>query len=458
MRPSRFLALVFAGPPVLFGACFSKETSGPDATVDAPYSEVDGAFGTAFCELPGSLVFGANGTTTLVAGGESAPALTWMTLPAGFCAHYFANVPTPRQIRFAPGGELFVASPSTATAGGAPPGLGAVIVLADDNFDGYADGQPHNLPVFLGNLPSTQGIAFSPGSFYYQNGTSIMILPYATGERTAPGVGAQLADITIYESSTHWPKTIDVADDGTIYAGNGGDQSEVCADTQFPRPFHGGILRIDGTAGGTPVAQGLRNPISIRCQHGHNLCFSVELALDGSGGTVGREKLVPIRDGDDWGFPCCATTNVPYDNVGTPNCSDVPPENVAFIVGDTPFGFDFEPGLWPAPYTNNILLALHGAFGSWHGERVVAIPTQPNGLPVTMSEIDAGFPGQVDFATGWDDGQSDHGRPAAATFAADGRLFIANDVNGDIFWIAPTTLNAAPQKDASVDANADVGD
>jgi glucose/arabinose dehydrogenase len=232
----------------------------------------------------------------------------------------------------------------------------------------------------------------------------------------------------------------------------------VCADTQFPRPFHGGILRIDGTAGGTPVAQGLRNPISIRCQHGHNLCFSVELALDGSGGTVGREKLVPIRDGDDWGFPCCATTNVPYDNVGTPNCSDVPPENVAFIVGDTPFGFDFEPGLWPAPYTNNILLALHGAFGSWHGERVVAIPTQPNGLPVTMSEIDAGFPGQVDFATGWDDGQSDHGRPAAATFAADGRLFIANDVNGDIFWIAPTTLNAAPQKDASVDANADVGD
>ena len=137
MRPSRFLALVFAGPPVLFGACFSKDTSGPDATVDAPYNEVDGAFGTAFCELPGSLVFGTNGTT-LVAGGESAPALTWLTLPPGFCAHYFANVPTPRQSRFAPGGELFVASPSTATAGGAPPGLGAVIVLADDNFDGYA--------------------------------------------------------------------------------------------------------------------------------------------------------------------------------------------------------------------------------------------------------------------------------------------------------------------------------
>jgi len=63
---------------------------------------------------------------------------------------------------------------------------------------------------------------------------------------------------------------------------------------------------------------------------------------------------------------------------------------------------------------------------------------------VTTSELDAGFPGLVDFATGWDDGLRDHGRPAAATFAADGRLFIANDANGDIFWIAPVTLNAPP--------------
>jgi glucose/arabinose dehydrogenase len=445
--------LVAAGPCVVFGACTGGKS---DATVPA-YVEVDGSFGMGFCDLPGSLVFGPNGKTTLVAGGESAPALTWMTLPSGFCAHYFAHVPRPRQLRFAPGGELFVASPITATAGGAPPGLGSIIVLADDNFDGYADGQPSNNPVFLGNLPSTQGIAFGPGSFYYQDATRIMMLPYATGERSAPSVGSQLADITVFTSSLHWPKTIDIADDGTIYAGNGGDQEEVCADTQFPRPFHGGVLRIDGTPGGTPVAQGLRNPIAIRCEHGHDLCLSAELALDGSGGSGGREKLVPIRDGDDWGYPCCATANVPYAGVGNPNCSNVPPESVAFIVGDTPFGFDFEPGLWPAPYTNDILLVLHGAFASWKGERVVAIPRQPNGLPVAQSEIDSGLPTVTDFATGWDDGVNDHGRPAAATFAADGRLFIANDVNGDIFWIAPVGLNASV-RDAGTDAASDAED
>ncbi len=43
----------------------------------------------------------------------------------------------------------------------------------------------------------------------------------------------------------------------------------------------------------------------------------------------------------------------------------------------------------------------------------------------------------TDFATGWDDGTLTHGRPAAVEFSSDGRLFIANDNNGVIFWIAP---------------------
>jgi hypothetical protein len=45
----------------------------------------------------------------------------------------------------------------------------------------------------------------------------------------------------------------------------------------------------------------------------------------------------------------------------------------------------------------------------------------------------------VDFATGWDDGKNDHGRPAALTFAPDGRMFVGNDIDGTIVWIAPVT-------------------
>jgi hypothetical protein len=33
-------------------------------------------------------------------------------------------------------------------------------------------------------------------------------------------------------------------------------------------------------------------------------------------------------------------------------------------------------------------------------------------------------------------GQTGNGRPASLAFSGDGRLFVANDSNGVIFWIA----------------------
>jgi glucose/arabinose dehydrogenase len=423
----------------------------PDVVMDVPPPPPHDGPNTLFSELPGSLCFGPDGKRTLVPGGLAAPTLTWLTLPDGFCVHYFAHVTKTRQIRFAPGGELFAASPSTPTSGLAPIGLGQILVLSDDDADGYADGDslphsdgsPQNLTSFT-SVASVQGLLFTPGFLYFQNGTQIMKVPYTTGQKALKGTPEVVADVSMangmYVSAIHWPKTLDISDDGTIYVGNGGDQSQQCNSSVFPTlPFTGGVLKIDGTPAGTPVARGFRNPYAVRCQKGHDLCFSAELGLDGSGSEGGREKIVPTRPGDDWGYPCCATTNVPEPEVtGTPNCSSVPTEPVSFVIGNTPFGLDFETGVWPAPFTNNIVVTLHGQTGTWVGARIVAIPTQSNGMPVPSSDLGAST--LVDFATGWDDGVRDHGRPGAVTFAADGRAFIANDYNGDIFWIAPVGL------------------
>ena len=408
-------------------------TSSPTATPSATSTPTERPH---FCDLPGSVRTTGNGIVVVPGGPPGTSNLKFLHLPVGFCAHLFATVPNARQLRFAPGGELFVASPTTVTTGGGSGGRAAVIVLPDDDHDGVAD----TAITFLDNLPSTQGLLFTGGYFYYQDATRIMRRPYAAGERTASGAGEQVADITVYASGLHWPKPLDVADDGTIYVGNGGDQNEVC---QPAHPFHGGILKLDGSPGGAQVAKGFRNPISIRCSRGHNLCFALELSRDYSAAQGGREKMVPIRQGDDWGFPCCATRDLPYpDIVPVPNCSGVAAESESFIIGNTPFDLDFETDKWPAPWNNRAYVPLHGEAGTWKGARVVAIELDPiTGELLPGSDLGGGSNGAMqDFATGWDDQTLSHGRPANVAFAADGRLFLGNDNTGDIIWIAPLGL------------------
>lgn len=405
-----------------------------DAAKDAP-SLFDAANPNPFCQLPGSYQWTPTGPV-VVPGGPPSPDLGYLKVPIGFCVHYFGNVGNARQVRFAPGGELFVASPTSATTSGGPHGQAAIVILPDDDHDGYADTQI----VFLSNLPSTQGLLFTSDYFYYQDDTRILRRPYKAGERTPSPSIEQVIDITFYKSGIHWPKVLDQADDGTIYVANGGDQGEQCMPGH---PFHGGVLKIDGSPQGLQVAKGMRNAIGVRCARGKNQCFAVELSKDYSAQSGGREKLVPIRQGDDWGFPCCATKDLPYDDVfPVPDCSTVVSDEDSFFIGDTPFGLDFGPVDWPAPWNNRVFVPLHGAAGNWAGARMVAIPMNPDtGLPLPASNI-TGVPTDTmgDFASGWDDGSFAHGRPTAITFSPDGRLFLTNDTTGDIVWIAPIEM------------------
>jgi glucose/arabinose dehydrogenase len=388
-----------------------------------------------FCSLPGSFRTTEDGVDK-VPGAEGSPDLSFLKLPAGFCVHHFGKVGNPRQLRFAPGGELFVASPTRGTTSGGPNGQNAIVVLPDDDKDGLADAAV----TFLPNLPSTQGMLFSKDNFfYYQDDTRILRVPYAAGERKASAEGEQVADITYYYSSLHWPKVMDQDDDGNIYVGNGGDQGEIC---EASHPLHGGILKLNADGTTTPMAKGLRNAIGIRCSRGKNFCYAVELARDYTAGMGGREKLIPIRKDDDWGFPCCATKDIPYPDINpVPDCSQIAPESDAFTIGSTPFDLDFELGKWPDMWKGRVYVPLHGAAGSWEGARMVAIATDPTtGHPLPGSDLSGESTGAMaDFATGFEDHM--HGRPTEVAFSPDGRLFLSNDVSGDIVWIAPFDLD-----------------
>jgi glucose/arabinose dehydrogenase len=395
-----------------------------------------------FCDLPGSVRF-TSGGTVIVSGGVGASNVTFLRMPAGFCAHWFGNVGNARQLRFAPNGDLFVASPTKGTTSGGQNGKNAIVIFTDQDKDGASDGPP---TTFLGSIVATQGILFANNYFYYQDDWKILRVPYKSGDRMPSGPSEQVADFHstgttgYYTSSLHWTKSMDQADDGTIFVANGSDQDEQC---DVARPFRGGIVKLDGTIAGKPISKGFRNPTAVRCSRGHNLCFAAELSKDYSAAVGGREKLVPIREGDDWGFPCCATKDLAYSDIPQrPDCSKIVPDDVSFFIGDTPFGFDFERGRWNGPYSGAVFVALHGAAGSWAGERVIVVATDPGtGLPKPGSNVPGTSSGAMaDFATGWEDGSRAHGRPTSIEFAADGRMFVGNDTNGDIFWIAPLDL------------------
>jgi glucose/arabinose dehydrogenase len=458
---------------------------GDGGPIDAGWNQYDGGIANP-CALPGSWVHDSAGVhvvgndPAVDAGMTATYPNSWLHIPEGFCAHHYAVVPNARQLRFAPNGDLFVTSPTLGTTGGGPGGLNEIVVVPDDNRDGYGDAV---LTFRSGpaTLNATQGILFANGYIYYQfpdspsatcqNGVTpqsakIVREPFQYGQRRSNGCQQDVIEILTYCSDLHWPKTLDVSDDGTIYVGNGGDQGEQCID---PMPTHGGIWAVDGTPDGQNVVLGMRNPYAIRCHHdGNNHCYSTELTLDYSGAEGGREKLIEIQPQQttptfipgNIGFPCCATANQAYPSVCVtcssasstqmcastagecaPQCNNVAAEHDQFLVGDTPFGLEFVDDEFPTPWDRQAFVSLHGAAGSWTGARIVGIALDPNtGIPQPGSDTSGSDTGAMaDFATGWDDNTYTHGRPADLATSPDGRLFVGSDTSGEIFWIAPIT-------------------
>ena len=59
----------------------------------------------------------------------------------------------------------------------------------------------------------------------------------------------------------------------------------------------------------------------------------------------------------------------------SPVCTGVKAELTSYVIADTPFGFDFVDGQFPAPWQHQVFVALHGEFGTWHAARVIGVET-----------------------------------------------------------------------------------
>jgi glucose/arabinose dehydrogenase len=354
------------------------------------------------------------------------------TPAAGFCLKTFAQIPEARALAFAPNGDLFVSSPSESAPGGANGGAAALLILSDDDHDGVAE--VHTFLSALdaqGNKPTeVHGLTLGGGYIYFTTKATVWRTPYVDGQRATTGVPEDLGLPASYAMGGRWTHGLARSVGGTLYTSRGGFAT--CGGATPP----GDIGTIGGGGALTMVATGFRNPMYLRCHRTDEVCAAMELGEDLELGAT--EKMLNLHANTNYGFPCCQSMGRPSASSMMMSCATVTKEDASFPLSDTPFGFDWEPGNWPAPFTNGVFVALHGSAYSipaWKGAAIVYAPTDPT----THMPVQDWTP----FQGGWGPAGSALDRPSDVTFSPDGRMFIADDTSGNVFWMAPTTL-AAP--------------
>ncbi|HVR01931.1 MAG TPA: hypothetical protein VMT47_07360 [Polyangia bacterium] len=356
------------------------------------------------------------------------------TAADGFCLKRYASIGEARALVVAPNGDLFVAGPSRDTAGGAQGGPGAIVLLSDDDHDGVAEEH-----VFLTRLNAStslgdvHGLALGGGYLYFTTQASIWRIAYKDGQRVAEGAPEDLNLPAQFGTGGRWTHGLARSAGGQLVTSRGAYAS--CGDMST-----GGEVSAVGAAGALqPIAVGFRNPMYLRCHRTDEVCAAMELGEDLQMGAT--EKMLMLRPNTNYGFPCCYTKGVPTMKGPTmlAMCGDVTKEDATFALSDTPFGFDWEPGNWPAPYQNAVFVALHGSAystPSWQGAAVVYAATDPT----THAPVQDWQP----FQTGFGPGGSVLDRPSDIVFSSEGRMFIADDQSGHVYWMAPKTLAAPP--------------
>jgi glucose/arabinose dehydrogenase len=409
---------------------------GPECTI----TDLAPGTGTKFCDLPGTDA-------------------SEVEVPPGFCVREFTTTAAPvleaRVLKFAPNGDLFVTAPSMTTVGGASLGRGVIAVLPDDDGDGRADSvidyagpSPatgtticSNLEADPNALPCVHGLVFSAGYVYFTRSDEVRRWPYVAGDRKAPASPSELVAKLGHEgiADVRWAHTLEEKNDGTILVSRGRGDTDSCSEEQMTR---GAVfsLNVKGTAS-TPalpltpelVADGFRNPMYLRCSPAScGECYASELSGDNWDSIGGREKLALLEKGSHWGYPCCVgldqLNTLPGVGATSANCANLGKELVAIKLHDTNFGLDFDRGGFPEPYRHGLFVALHGVFTSFGGTSIVYLGADPRSLrPATEPKL---------FAKGF----APNGRATDVVFAPDGRLFVADDTSGKIYWIAPRTL------------------
>ncbi len=368
--------------------------------------------------------------------------------PPGFTVMRFAEgLETPRVLRIAPNGDVFIAES----------GAGRIRVMRA--ADGAA--RPERNEIFADDLDGPFGIAFYPPGaapqwVYVATTASVVRFPYASGDLRARGP-AQIV-VRRLPDGGHWTRDVVFSPDGRrmfVSVGSASNDAQGLprksqAELRLWDTAHGlgaawgeeedraDVLSFDPAGGGRRIfATGLRNCVglAVEPQTGALWCSTNE--RDGLGDNLPPDFVTRVREGGFYGWPWyyIGEHEDPRHRGERPDLrGKITVPDVLIQPHSAPLAMTFYDAKsgearFPEEYRGDAFVAAHG---SWNrskrtGYKVVRIRLR-DGAPT--GEYD-------DFLTGFvlDDNRV-WGRPVGVAVAHDGALLVSEDGNGTIWRVA----------------------
>ena len=355
------------------------------------------------------------------------PDKAWPQALPGFKVElYKTGLDTPREIKLAPNGDLFVMESNK----------GQILI-----FRGITpDGKPKQESVFATGLKQSFGIAlYPPGKdpkwVYAANTNGVVRFPYKNGELKAGGPAETLIDNL--PTGGHWTRDIAFSPDGKRMFVSVGSRSNVDDPPSAEEKDRAAIREY--TPDGKFVklyGSGIRNPVGIAINPTTGELWCSVNERDLLGDNLVPDYITHVQEGGFYGWPWYYMgANLDPRHAGDPHpemkdkvlAPDIllQPHNASLQLTF------YEGNQFPAEYKGDIFAAEHG---SWNkavraGYEVIRAPLK-NGHAEGIYE---------DFLTGFVLENGDvWGRPVGVATAQDGSLMVTDDGSKSIWRITYT--------------------
>jgi glucose/arabinose dehydrogenase len=355
----------------------------------------------------------------------SRPPEAWPKAPEGFKVNLYADgLATPRVIRLAPNGDIFVAES----------GAGRIRV-----FRGMtADGKPQHSEIFVSNLNRPYGIAFyptgaNPSWVYVGDADAVLRIPYRNGDLKAAGGAQRIVDLP--RGSGHWTRDVGFSLDGkTLFVAVGSNSNVDDPDTTPAEKYRADILAFDPNGSHMRIyAWGIRNPSGLAVDPGSGQLWCTVNERDGLGDNLVPDYITSVREHGFYGWPWwyMGSRQDPRHAGKHPELQReaiVPdvllqPHNASLQM------LFYQGQRFPKEYLGDIFASEHG---SWNksvraGYEVIRVPRHQTSQASGEYE---------DFLTGFvlPNGQA-WGRPVGVASAADGSLLVTDDGSNSIWRV-----------------------